>query len=100
MAKSGKPDFAWGEGGVRGLRSFRIALPEPLIPPSPAEVGFIRLRPCFVAKSGRPDFAWGEGVKHPASLTTISSPPPCLIALGLLLPARITRRPGPDDEQA
>src|SRR5260370_26372651 len=24
VAKSGKPDFAWGEGGVRGLR-FRIA---------------------------------------------------------------------------
>jgi hypothetical protein len=37
-----------GEGGVRGLRSFRIAPPEPLIPPSPHR---------------------GEGVKHRAHLT-------------------------------
>ena len=32
MAKSGKPDFARGEVGVRGVRCFRIAPPEPSHP--------------------------------------------------------------------
>src|SRR5215469_14537696 len=68
-ARSFTPSPRRGEGGVRGLRRFRIAPSEPLIPPSPTEVGYIRLRSCLVAKSGRPDFAWGEGVKGVASLT-------------------------------
>jgi protein ImuB len=59
-----------GRGGHDDSVSHRRS---PLIPPSPAEVGFIRLRPCFVAKSGGPDFARGEGVKRPASLKACPS---------------------------
>jgi protein ImuB len=57
-----------GRGGYDISVSHRRS---PLIPPSPAEVGSIRLQPCFVAKSGKPDFARGEGVRGPASLTAI-----------------------------
>ena len=67
-ARSFTPSPRRGEGGVRGYdipnRTVRA-----LIPPSPTEVGYIRLRSCLMAKSGKPDFAWGEGVKGIASLT-------------------------------
>src|SRR5580700_7142288 len=56
----------WGEGVT--MIPYRTA-GAPSSRPSPAEVGFIRLRPCLVAKSGRPDFARGEGVRDTASLT-------------------------------
>src|SRR5207344_2053113 len=45
VAKSGKPDFAWGEGGVRGARYFRIAAPE-LPHPSFSPMGRRSERPC------------------------------------------------------
>ena len=56
------PPPLWGRGGEGGgamTHQRRLACTTPTPNPSPAKVGFARLRPSKMPNSGKPEFGWG-----------------------------------------
>src|SRR5262245_61638494 len=61
LPEAGKPAAGWGRAG-EGWCMWQhgcVDLATPTPNPSPAEVGFTRLRPSKMPNSGKPEFGWG-----------------------------------------